>query len=224
MGSGFLNQYADHPQCLLFHATHVESGRRAILSNVQTDDQVFYNSLDGMEVVGKDVRLSTAVGISSRFPFLTPPAQICENGGSWGHLVDGGYKDNYGGESMMELYEELKAYGRRKGYNLRFRLLFIENVLLEEEAKVTALYEFTTPLMTFNKVWSERGRFTENDSKIRHLPQEDQALFIKLDRSLEQLIPLGWYLSEKALNLIDAQLKPQTAEAIGKLRLDLQSE
>ncbi|HEU0100609.1 MAG TPA: patatin-like phospholipase family protein [Allosphingosinicella sp.] len=58
----------------------------------------------------KDLRLSTAAVISARFPWLTPAALLPgEDDRPATRLVDGGYVDNSGLETALDIYEELRG-------------------------------------------------------------------------------------------------------------------
>ena len=100
---------------LLVNTTEVETGRRRVISPFPIDvtypDQAvwFYDDLgvapfyNGDEQGAKaihvrDIRVSTAVGISARFPYVLPAATVMR-GRSAVHLVDGGYFDNSGVET-----------------------------------------------------------------------------------------------------------------------------
>ncbi len=57
-----------------------------------------------------DLRLSTAAGISSRSPFISPHATVRDqNGQAIDSLVDGGYFDNSGAVSAYELAQAIRA-------------------------------------------------------------------------------------------------------------------
>jgi hypothetical protein len=62
------------------------------------------------KMTGVDVRLSTAAGLSSRAPFITPHATVRDQKGrAIDNLVDGGYFDNSGAVSAYELASAIKA-------------------------------------------------------------------------------------------------------------------
>jgi hypothetical protein len=91
---------------LLLNATHEETGNRAITAHVRIDRNVFLDSLDALHVLGKDVRASTAAHNSARFSYVSPAGDL---GNSNGSLIDGGYFENYGALSALELARAAKA-------------------------------------------------------------------------------------------------------------------
>jgi hypothetical protein len=118
-----------HPRPAIFlNATRVETGRRAIMSNVSLGSMVS-DSVFRQGAVSRDVHLHTAdmsvveaAVNSARFPLISPPGPIlgcapqlplaagkedaCRNAGYgiWGHLVDGGYFENGGVETLLDAW------------------------------------------------------------------------------------------------------------------------
>ena len=62
--------------------------------------------------LNRDIRLSTAAGLSARFPLISPAGKIYnENKRLVGQLVDGGYYENFGAATAIDIAEQLKAAG-----------------------------------------------------------------------------------------------------------------
>jgi hypothetical protein len=61
---------------------------------------VFIDSLDALHVLHKDVRASTAAHNSARFTYISPAGDLGDKHGS---VIDGGYFENYGALSALEL-------------------------------------------------------------------------------------------------------------------------
>jgi hypothetical protein len=109
---------------LLFNTTEVESGRREIIAPFPVDVTApnltawFYDEpgvapffqrsvqYGRRPKIIADLRLSTAAGLSARFPFILPAATVLRGDGAV-HLVDGGYFDNSGIETAQDLAEFL---------------------------------------------------------------------------------------------------------------------
>ena len=85
---------------LLLNATHEETGKRIITGHVLIERNVFIDSLDALHVLGKDVRASTAAHNSARFTYVSPAGDLGDRHGS---VIDGGYFENYGALSALEL-------------------------------------------------------------------------------------------------------------------------
>ena len=59
---------------------------------------------------GQDVRLSTAALLAARFPYVTPSGRLEKcGGGSPVNVVDGGYFENSGTSTIVELWDSLRA-------------------------------------------------------------------------------------------------------------------
>ena len=91
---------------LLLNGTHEETGNRIITSHVRIDRNVFLDSLDALHVLGSDVRASTAAHNSARFTYVSPAGDLGNRNGS---VIDGGYFENYGALSALELARAAKA-------------------------------------------------------------------------------------------------------------------
>ena len=85
---------------LLLNATHEETGKRIITSHVKVERNVFIDSLDALDVLGDDVRASTAAHNSARFSYVSPAGDL---GGDRGSVIDGGYFENYGALTALEI-------------------------------------------------------------------------------------------------------------------------
>ncbi|WP_354211912.1 MULTISPECIES: hypothetical protein [unclassified Bradyrhizobium] len=115
---------------LLLNATHQETGRRIITSNLRIEKDTFIDSYDALELLQSDVRLSTAAHNSARFTYVSPagnliPAVTDANSidgkqvSSYGYVIDGGYFDNFGAQTAFELANKAievigETFGRDK--------------------------------------------------------------------------------------------------------------
>jgi hypothetical protein len=85
---------------LLLNATHEETGKRIITGHVLIERNVFIDSSDALNVLRKDVRASTAAHNSARFTYISPAGDLGDKHGS---VIDGGYFENYGALTALEL-------------------------------------------------------------------------------------------------------------------------
>jgi hypothetical protein len=103
---------------LLLNATHLETGRRIITSNLHIDPATFVDSYDALDILKSDVRLSTAAHNSARFTYVSPAGNLvpaASPGISYGFVVDGGYFENYGAQTAVELARKvIEALGGDK--------------------------------------------------------------------------------------------------------------
>jgi len=100
---------------LFLNATWAETGRRLIMSPFKlTGDEekasAFPAADDLLGLIGRDIALSTAAGLSARFPIVLPAATLLDSAArSHGRAVDGGYFENYGAVTAAELLAELRG-------------------------------------------------------------------------------------------------------------------
>jgi hypothetical protein len=101
---------------LLLNATDLETGRRIITSNLQIDKDTFVDSYDALHLLESDVRLSTAAHNSARFTYISPAGNLVPAAGKPnGFVIDGGYYDNYGAQTALELVSKaIEAIGKDK--------------------------------------------------------------------------------------------------------------
>ncbi|HZL66985.1 MAG TPA: patatin-like phospholipase family protein, partial [Candidatus Limnocylindrales bacterium] len=90
---------------VIFNATLVESGEPLLLA---TTNLLQKNQIDGPQrktfaqlFPNNDIPVVTAVRLAATFPFVTPAARAIADGPQY-HVVDGGYYDNYGVNSLLE--------------------------------------------------------------------------------------------------------------------------
>lgn len=121
-----------HVPYLLLNATWVETGERAIATELVVSSADFPGSKDQLGLVGADMPLGAAAHNAARFPYVNaigglkaPPALCNRRGGAasgaaasgspaaeptiCGHLADGGYFDNGGAQSTADLVRALGA-------------------------------------------------------------------------------------------------------------------
>jgi hypothetical protein len=120
---------------LLLNATHEETGNRIITGPVQIDRNVFLDSLDALHVLRKDVRASTAAHNSARFTYVSPAGDLGNGNGS---VIDGGYFENYGALSALELARASKEAlkDEKPGVKLVFLLISSDPGLDEKRTLV----------------------------------------------------------------------------------------
>lgn len=92
---------------LLLNGTHQETGKRFIAANVRIEPPAFLDSFDMHEVLQADVSLASAALNSARFTYVSPAGLLKDTAGkSHGHVLDGGYFENYGAVTGAEVARE----------------------------------------------------------------------------------------------------------------------
>jgi len=110
---------------LVLNGTSVETGQRIVTTDLKpsyaarrpcpsggapSDCPIFTHALDFHQLAGRasDLRLSTAALNSARFPVISPPGSIRQpDRGVADRIVDGGYFENFGAQSALELAQAM---------------------------------------------------------------------------------------------------------------------
>lgn len=194
---------------IILNATLAEMGSRAFISNVRTSDGLFYDGIDFFDIAQKDIPLSTAVGISARFPFITAPGALKNPQGQlYGNLLDGGYYENTGATTILEVYHQLREIANRENMDVKFKVVLLRNVVpLENDGPIRGLTEIMAPLTAFTNIWYKSGSFEVMSAEKNLLQKQDCIYPVNLERNKEENLPLGWYLSENARKKIDGQVE-----------------
>lgn len=202
--------------CLFLNATHSESGRKAVFSNLRLDSAYFPDVVDVFAISKSDILLKAATSSCARFPILTPPALLQDGNGDWGHLVDGGYYENTGLETAFQLFRFIKNYNKYGSFEgmdslkgkLRPIIIFIQNGDVPYSFPVIKNgYEFGTITSAFLNAWGRSGVARDGLTKgtVNDFAGPDYFKF-QLDRKSKVNLPLGWYLSNAAKTELQNQV------------------
>ena len=100
---------------LVLNATHVQTGSRVVIAPFRFYRQSTTRLGTLNSIMRADLPLSTAVGVSSRFPWILPPASWRRGADEQYRFVDGGYFESSGIDTaldLVELLEDLKSQAR----------------------------------------------------------------------------------------------------------------
>ncbi|MCW9016558.1 MAG: hypothetical protein OQJ89_06325, partial [Kangiellaceae bacterium] len=93
---------------LLINGTYEETGRRLLTTNFKVQPEVFLDTSDFYALnEQKAIRASTAGLNSARFTYVSPAGTF---GDKAGHVIDGGYFENYGADTLTNLLEWLSRH------------------------------------------------------------------------------------------------------------------
>jgi len=94
---------------LFINVTRMQDGRPGLISNIKLEDSyaTFGKRIDVLKELdtGKSMKLSTAVIMGARFPYISPAGRINDN-----YYVDGGYFDNSGAGAVHEMIIQLQRF------------------------------------------------------------------------------------------------------------------
>jgi hypothetical protein len=226
---------------LLLNTTEVSTGRRRVISpfvfaTKKLNFLPIWNEtwVEGLpdDMLARNMPLSTAAVLSARFPWVTPAA--------WFHdipvnpetrrpdntkgpakpvkvqLVDGGYFDNSGVLTALDLIREMKAAASENHGKLQINLIIVTSAdpsatahsyASEVTAPITAL--LNTRAMTARAIVDEAQQGYDGDAKVA-------GRMIKVELgSIDYGLPLGWRLSRVTRERIRGQNRTLSECAAG---------
>lgn len=105
---------------LLLNSTHLETGRRVIASNLRIETEPFLDAWDLHDLLKADVYATVAAHNSARFSWISPAGELWGAGDAFrGHVIDGGYFENYGAVTLRELVQGILNGSRLGGRAIR---------------------------------------------------------------------------------------------------------
>lgn len=216
---------------LFINTTSVETGERVVASRVIPLDEEFHGTRSFYDVAWtQDFSLIGVAGTSARFPYVSPSGYV-RNGEAKERFVDGGYFDNSGATTIIEIYQSLVA---ARSYEPRLVadraapivLLHIGNQLecdrgnrehadsaaCRQDPPWQGFDEYLGPLRAVLATRTSRVRYTlaqlqqvANRAGNNGLPHEVVRIQM-VDTNVP--IPLGWFLSTRAADEMEDQLAP----------------
>ena len=197
---------------LVLNTTVVETGDRLAIAPFQINLPNKENiAIDEPDL---DLKLSTAAGLSARFPYFTPVGWYQRSKDkSILHLADGGYFDNSGIPTALDIGRTLQ---RLKGYGTTFEIVYLSLIDGQfneptTQLKSHGLNEVLSPVRALFSARQSRGRsavelsaFTINDGIDDPLKYKFRTLFLKKSGEGVKL-PLGWLISKYSRDFIDLQ-------------------
>lgn len=123
-----LRPSAEWRPALFLNGTQVESGKRVVTSPLAITLRHFDDAFDFFALHGRDIRVSTAALNAARFPYVTPAGLMrAADGTRNGHIADGGYFENYGGETGAEVLRAVRDFLRERAIGIRPVLIEISS-------------------------------------------------------------------------------------------------
>jgi hypothetical protein len=179
--------------------------------------KVFDFFSNGVEPV--DIPLSTAVGLSARFPWVSPAGWYSfPDGNEKGRLrrmsfVDGGYVDNSGVATAAKLAQSLGEFHAKEpglpAIDIKLVMISAAWIPFErfwmDEANNRAQSEFLSPLVAAIATWQGRGYTTQYDLAA-NIAGDARPGFKLLEAGVYynfMPLPLGWQLSNLSRGYID---------------------
>ena len=218
---------------LLLNATLVEGGNRVIASDLVIDGS-FPDAFDAFDPL-LDLRrmsLATAVHNSARFSYVSPAGTVyacrrearmvpCGPGterAPWGRVIDGGYFENSGAETVRDLLFAMRPAlerWRTAGYTIDTAVIVISNspgALAPAEKldpatarmDMTFLSELLAPPLGLFSTRAARATFAVSAERR---DMQEHAGFLWFGVLARNDTPLGWALAERSFDGMDELLR-----------------
>jgi hypothetical protein len=225
---------------LMLNTTEVDNGRRIVIApfaltplrDPASSAEAWFYQTDEMNrslptglpgpPVTKDVKLSDAAGMSARFPWIMPAVTIKRDGKIM-RLVDGGYFDNSGIETALDLIEVLvgirqvhqespaPADGRSDPFDFDIHLITISGSVEDGPQPWQGLDDVLSPVRAL--LSSREARGTLSATKVQtghHVYGSGARTFdVRPAATLDEqdmAMALGFQLSKNSIALIGAQV------------------
>ena len=212
---------------LFLNGTSVQAGRRIVTSPVQWSP---FNSvtrdpdpLDLHQLIGADLSVSAAVHNTARFPYISAAGRLrTSTGADLGHIVDGGYFENTGADTLLDVLWSLRARAGADARPVRFVALALVNSPMKPPQPDSAvawrdldhLGEWFAPLRGLLQTRNARGEMALRRLKSA-VNETDFIVFqpcqdanVPADRARVALdAPLAWQLSAEMIESLESQLE-----------------
>jgi predicted acylesterase/phospholipase RssA len=206
---------------LCINVTRMQDGRPSVISNIKADAPIFNQRVDILKRLpaGKDMKLSTAVVMGARFPYISPAGRIDSS-----YYVDGGYFDNSGGGFVHEMIIELRkiiddsvqANPQHYYKNLQFCVVHSQNGGTGEKLlqKIHPIWnDLGSPILTMLGAFGTQT--SVNDSRLKNYMQDtyrgkNQVGYFSINlythKKNEEEYPMNWAISQYYIQKMNALL------------------
>ncbi len=203
---------------LYITTTRMQDSYPGLLSNIQYEPEQLnrrLDVLDRLDELGKDIRLSTATVLSSRFPYMSPAGGIKKE-----YFVDGGYFDNSGAgvvhETLLAFEKFLKEKNPEYVHKVSFNILHIRNSKADDgnfERVNPFVNDLFAPILVLSASYGQQTEintqrlkyYIENRSNADPLKNWHTVSLYKGEPG-EQTYSMNWYMSKECRGRIDDRL------------------
>ena len=225
-----LREGAGWAPLLFLNATWVETGKRFVASKAAIAPEDFVDSEDAQAFFApRSLRLSTAAHMSARFTYVSPAGTLAKDGKVHGRVVDGGYFENSGATTTLEIAKTIALMVLDRNADSRWQrvqtiVIHISNEpvnprnppeMLAQAAghpKIGPgnwMSEILSPLKTLLSTREARGTYAR-DTLRAHVGEENFFHFGLCRESTN--VPLGWVLSGSTRRNMNSQLAGDRCE------------
>lgn len=212
---------------LFLNSTEAASAERAVFSPLSLAGLIGGDPAIQQAAERLPIRLSTAMLLSARFPYISPEAVVPVSSGLL-RFVDGGYFDNSGAATLLDVAGALRGEIQSLGMDSQFQLIIV-SIRNDPSADPGCLPKpetggFGTPLHILDKLRGRRAdQFT---AQLKTLTSAaPRGLFLDEFRpvSTDAELPLGWTLPRESADAMDRQITGPLQEKLQEIARLLQT-
>jgi predicted acylesterase/phospholipase RssA len=225
--AGFGTLIANRPETntlpiFCINCTRMQDGKPSVVSTIKLQSQIFGKRLDVLDELdsAEDLKISTAVALGARFPYISPAGRIKNS-----YYVDGGYFDNSGSGFVLETITELRKLQndpdvKKISSNIGKLSFYIIHIQNGEAGDITPtkihplMNDLAAPVSTL--VGAYGTQTSVNDWRLEKYMAEIDSVknrthYFKVNLHSEKdtadSYPMNWAISQYYINRMDAQLK-----------------
>lgn len=196
---------------LFINTSEVETGTQCWISNVTTNNFALNKHLRlerdmFRKHLTQHINYSTAINFSTRFPLFSPAACIKENDVRKRHYVDGGYIENTGAGTMLEIMQTLTPQFEK--HNIKPYVLMLR--YNEDNGKISSINLANEISEIINGIYNTRGgRSKMAVAQLEHFVKDSlngQVIELAIGKSGKD-VPMNWVFSERSLNNLKNDIK-----------------
>ncbi len=196
------------PPILCINTTSMQDGTPGVISNIQ--DALFKSRKDVLKLLCPQdgMRISTAMVLGARFPYLSPAGRIGDD-----YFVDGSYFDNSGAGPIIEIIDKIQqlkldpdTYFAKIIQKMRFHVIHIQNTPLKKSnlSKVHPFFnDLAAPIITLIGSYGTQTNF--NDERLTNIINRSKGSYrrVNLYKKEKETYPMNWVISNPSLLNID---------------------
>lgn len=220
---------------ICINTTRVDDGGPGVVSTMHLDssNQIFGKRIDVLNMVppGYQLRISTAMVLGARFPYMSPGGKLGNS-----YFVDGGYFDNSGAGVVHEMLLELSRIAgdtldplNKTVKKMQFYVIHLSNSPYARPDTSShsihpLLNDLATPLLTL--AGSYNSQTSINDARLinylKELNRERNSylIFNLYRRDTAESLSMNWVISNRARNVMFERVhkKPALDSVINRMR------
>lgn len=197
LAASFEQNSTPNGPAIFINTEEVESGYQCVWSNVRVPDFPYADKRDLAKRTGTGIPYSSAIGLSSRFPMISPSGAFWIDDTLKRHYVDGGYYENMGEETMLQV---LKCLDLKRRYP-RVKMYVIQFNISEDKGPpegISAANEIADILSGIYNTRGSRGDLAQHN--LKEFIYDHNGYFVDLKLHLgDEHFPMDWILSDRAM-------------------------